>query len=86
RGPQYRPGIFWTTEEQRDLALDAVGRIEVELGRPVRVEVTRAGTFYPAEDYHQGYAERNPLRYRMYRAGSGRDQTLDRIWGSGDKH
>jgi len=83
RGNQYRPVIFYHDEEQKRLAeasrdaLAASGRFSA----PLAVAIVPASDFYPAEEYHQGYAEKNPLRYRYYRFGSGRDQFLQRIWG-----
>jgi len=84
-GSQYRSGIFYNSEEQRKLAekskrvMDESGRF----GAPIVTEITAAGTFYPAEDYHQDYYKRNPIRYKYYRFGSGRDQYLKKIWGKG---
>ena len=48
---------------------------------PVRTEITKAGTFWPAEDYHQDYYKNNPLRYTYYRHGCGRDKTIEQVWG-----
>ena len=85
RGPQYRAAVFYTDEEQRRAAersreeLNRSGRFP----RPVVTEILPAGPFYPAEDYHQDYARRNPLRYGYYRRGSGRDRFLNRAWGDG---
>jgi len=82
RGTQYRPVIFYHDEEQKRLAeasrdaLAASGRFK----QPIVVDIVPASIFYPAEDYHQDYAEKNPLRYRYYRFSSGRDQFLQRIW------
>lgn len=82
RGSSYRPAIFYHSEEQRLAAekskreLDASGRFE----RPIAVAIEAAKPFYPAEDYHQGYHRTNPLRYKLYRSGSGRDAFLKRHW------
>jgi len=84
RGSQYRPVIFYHDAEQKRLAeasrdaLLASGRFD----RPIVVDIVPASTFYPAEDYHQDYADKNPIRYRYYRFNSGRDQFLERVWGS----
>jgi len=83
RGSQYRPVIFYHSEEQKRLA-EASRDALVASGRfkgPIVVDIVPASEFYAAEDYHQDYAEKNPLRYRYYRFGSGRDQFLQRIWG-----
>uniref|UniRef100_A0A7V6DP16 Multifunctional fusion protein n=1 Tax=Desulfobacca acetoxidans TaxID=60893 RepID=A0A7V6DP16_9BACT len=83
RGPQYRSVIFYHNEEQQRLAeeskaaLAASGRFK----KPIVTEILPAGTFYPAEQYHQDYARRNPVRYKYYRWNSGRDQFLEKAWG-----
>jgi peptide-methionine (S)-S-oxide reductase len=81
RGPQYRPAIFYVNDEQRKLAEKTAKQVEEEKGKKVEVEITEASTFWPAEDYHQEYYEKNPLRYKFYKAGSGRDNRLDEVWG-----
>ncbi len=83
KGSQYRTGIFYHTEEQRRLAEESKEKLESEdrFGAPIVTEITRAAQFYPAEKYHQGYCRLRPMHYSMYRAGSGRDEYLDQIWG-----
>lgn len=82
RGSQYRTAVFYHDEEQKRLAeaskndLDASGRFQ----KPVVTPILPAGPFFRAEDYHQGYSNRNPLRYRYYRSASGRDSFLERTW------
>ncbi len=82
RGSQYRSAIFYNDEEQRQLAersrreLESSGRFE----KPIVTEIIRFSKFYPAEDYHQGYSKKNPLRYAYYRFHSGRDQFLAKVW------
>ena len=82
-GPQYRSGIFYLDEEQKRLA--KASRAGIEKSKPFKgeivTEITRAGTFWPAEDYHQDYYLKNPLRYKYYRAGCGRDARLTELWG-----
>lgn len=83
RGPQYRPAIFYHSDEQRRQA-EASKQALAHSGRfakPIVVPVLPAGKFYPAEAYHQKYYQTCPLRYQLYRQGSGRDQFLARIWG-----
>jgi peptide methionine sulfoxide reductase msrA/msrB len=83
RGSQYRTAIFYHSEEQRMLAekslkeMDMSGRYE----KPVVTVIRPAETFYRAEEYHQDYYKKNPVRYKVYRYFSGRDKYLDRVWG-----
>ncbi len=82
RGSQYRSVIFYAGPEQHQLA-EASKRDLGESGRfakPIATEILPLGTFYPAEEYHQDYYKKNPLRYNFYRSGSGRDQFLDMVW------
>ena len=83
RGSQYRSAIFYLDERQRALAEASRRELEASgpFGEPIVTEITAAGTFYPAEEYHQDYYEKNPLRYKFYRYGCGRDQRLQELWG-----
>jgi peptide-methionine (S)-S-oxide reductase len=88
RGDQYRTAIFVHDEEQRRLA-EASKQALVDSGRfeqPIVTEIVGAGPFYPAEDYHQDYYEKNPLRYKFYRWNCGRDQRLADVWGDQPTH
>lgn len=84
RGEQYRTAIFVHDAAQRSAAeaskaaLDAAKR----LPGPVVTPILAASAFYPAEEYHQDYWKKNPLRYRYYRGGCGRDERLKELWGS----
>ncbi|MBU2550573.1 MAG: peptide-methionine (R)-S-oxide reductase MsrB [Proteobacteria bacterium] len=83
RGSQYRSAVFYQTDEERRLA-EASREVLEKSGRfskPVVTEIRKAGPFYPAEDYHQDYYSRNPIRYKYYRFRSGRDQFLQEAWG-----
>ena len=83
RGSQYRSAVFYLDEEQRHLA-EASKKKLAESGifeSPIVTEVVPATAFYPAEDYHQGYSHSNPLRYSLYRQGSGRARFIERVWG-----
>lgn len=82
-GSQYRTAIFYHDETQERLALESGARWEKsgKFGKPIVTEIVPAGIFYPAEEYHQDYYKKNPLRYKFYRFNSGRDQYLKRIWG-----
>ncbi|MFA5181631.1 MAG: peptide-methionine (S)-S-oxide reductase MsrA [Syntrophales bacterium] len=84
RGSQYRSVIFYHDDDQRQAAekskevLNRSGRFN----KPVTTEILPFGKFYEAEEYHQDYYRENPLRYKYYRHGSGRDQFLEKVWGS----
>ncbi|MDH4264323.1 MAG: peptide-methionine (S)-S-oxide reductase MsrA, partial [Deltaproteobacteria bacterium] len=83
RGSQYRSVIFYPNEEQKRLAekskeeLNKSGKFD----KPIVTEIIPFKKFYEAEDYHQDYYKKNPLRYKYYRYASGRDQFLDKVWG-----
>jgi peptide-methionine (S)-S-oxide reductase len=87
-GHQYRAAIFYRGEEQRKAAL--LSKAALERNRPFREPVVTgivpATEFYPAEEYHQHYYKKNPLRYSYYRSGCGRDKRLKELWGSGAGH
>ncbi|TVY09804.1 peptide-methionine (S)-S-oxide reductase MsrA [Paenibacillus cremeus] len=82
RGASYRTEIFYHTERQRELAeqskqaLAASGRFD----KPIVTEITAAGPFYPAEEYHQNYHRKNPAHYKEDREKSGRDAFLEKHW------
>jgi len=86
-GTQYRTAIFYHTEEQKRLAeaskqeLATSGRFT----KPIVTEIVSASDFYPAEDYHQDYYQKNPIRYKYYRHGCGRDAVLEGIWGKAEE-
>jgi peptide-methionine (S)-S-oxide reductase len=85
RGSSYRPVIFPRGEEQLREARASLQAAARELGRPaaaLRVQIRPLQAFWPAEAYHQNYAELNAVRYRYYRWACGRDRRLDAIWGS----
>jgi len=83
-GNQYRSAIFYHTEEQRRLAEQSVRELEKNkpFKEPIVTELVPATEFYPAEEYHQHYYKKNPLRYKYYRYSCGRDQRLQELWGS----
>jgi peptide-methionine (S)-S-oxide reductase len=81
RGSEYRTAIFYHSDEQRRRAEASRERIQRTLGRPVVTEIASVGTFYAAEDYHQDYSSKNPIRYSFYRWTCGRDNRLDEVWG-----
>ena len=84
-GSQYRAGIFAHDETQRRLAEETKRAVAERLGKPVVTEVAAAARFWPAEEYHQDYYKKNPLRYSLYRASCGRDQRLEALWGPAPK-
>jgi len=79
-GSQYRPGIYFLNAEQEALAKESKINIAKFLGVPILTEIEKAGTFYHAEDYHQDYYKKNPIRYKYYRFNCGRDQRLQKLW------
>ena len=81
RGNTYSTAIFYQGEEQKKLAEESKIQIEKKLGKSVVTAIRPAVTFYPAEDYHQDYYQKNPLRYKYYRYSCGRDQRLEQLWG-----
>ena len=86
RGSQYRAGIFYHNADQERLARATKRLLEESglFGDPIVTEVAPATTFYPAEEYHQDYYQKNPLRYRVYRFWCGRDGRLKKVWGDSD--
>jgi len=82
RGTQYTTAIFYHDEQQKRLAEASKERVEKQLGKPVATVIRPAEEFYPAEDYHQDYYEKNPLRYKFYRLSCGRDHRLEQLWGA----
>ncbi len=82
RGSQYRTGIYYHDDEQRQLAeaskqaLEASGKFD----KPIATEIKAASEFYEAEDYHQDYYKTHPTRYKMYKVGSGREQYIEKTW------
>lgn len=87
-GDQYRSAIFYNTEEQRRVSRQSKGALEKSkpFKEPVVTEISPAGVFYPAEEYHQQYYRKNPIRYAYYRNGCGRDERLKQLWGSAAGH
>jgi methionine-S-sulfoxide reductase len=82
-GTQYRSAIFYHNEEQKRQAEISKEKIQKsgKFSKPIVTEIAAASTFYPAEDYHQGYYQKCPLRYQAYHAGSGRESFIEKLWG-----
>lgn len=86
RGSQYRAAIFYHDETQKRLAEDS--KKALQKSKPFKelivTEIVPAGAFYPAEEYHQNFYEKNPIRYRVYKYNCGRAQRLQELWGKKD--
>ena len=82
-GSQYRSGIYWQTEVERKAAEESRD-VLLKSGRfkEIHTEIKAASIFYPAEEYHQDYYKKNPVRYSYYRNGCGRDARLQQLWGA----
>ena len=82
-GSQYRTAIFYHDEEQKQLAEAAKAKLQQDkpFQGEIVTEIVPAEEFYAAEEYHQDYATKNPIRYKFYRTGCGRDQRLKQLWG-----
>ena len=82
-GSQYRSAIFYHDETQRNLA--EISKMALVKSKPFKgeivTEITKASEFYPAEGYHQDYYQKNPVRYKFYKTGCGREARLKELWG-----
>lgn len=76
-GTQYRTAVFYHSDEQKRLAEDSRTTLPFDA---IFTEIVPAETFYPAEDYHQKFYQKSPLRYEMYKKGSGRAERLQQLW------
>lgn len=88
RGNQYRPGIFYESPAQKKIAEASKAKLE-KSGRfksRIVTEITPLAKYYRAEEYHQHYFKKKPDHYKAYRSGSGRDQFIQKIWGTAPKH
>lgn len=83
RGSSYKSAIFYHNEEQKRLAEESKKKLEQSgrFDKPIITEIRPAAPFYRAEEYHQDYWKKNPIRYKFYRYNSGRDQFLAKVWG-----
>ena len=80
-GNQYRSAIFHGSDEEKAEAEASLAAVAARFDNPIATTLEPAGTFYPAEEYHQDYYRKNPIRYKYYRTGCGRDARLKAIWG-----
>lgn len=87
RGKQYKTAIFYLNKNQKGLAEKSKENLNKSgiFHKPIVTEIRKAGKFYSAEDYHQDFYKKNPLRYKMYRFGSGRDRFLESVWAKKQK-
>ncbi len=87
RGPQYRSAIFYHNEQQKKIAELSKKVLDEskKFTKPIVTEIMPATTFYAAEEYHQDYKTKNPIRYKFYRFNSGRDQFLEKQWGKNNQ-
>lgn len=86
RGSQYRTAIFYHDDEQKRLAERSRQAVIESTGfKAIATEITAASAFYPAEEYHQDYYKKNPVRYKYYRYSCGRDKRLKELWGETGK-
>jgi peptide-methionine (S)-S-oxide reductase len=81
RGSTYRTAVFYHDAGQQRLAEASKAAVGQKLKRALATEIRAAGEFYAAEEYHQDYYRKNPLRYKFYRYNCGRDQRLEALWG-----
>ncbi|MES2664404.1 MAG: peptide-methionine (S)-S-oxide reductase MsrA [Pseudomonadota bacterium] len=81
RGDQYRSGIFYSNDEEKKIAENSREQIGKKLNQKIATEILPTKEFYPAEDYHQDYYQKNPIRYKFYRGSCGRDNRLNNLWG-----
>ncbi len=82
RGSQYKTAIFYFDEKQKEIAEESKKNIAelFEFDVPIATKILKAGKFYPAEDYHHRYFEKNPFRYNAYKAASGRTKYIEKTW------
>lgn len=81
-GSQYRPAIFVRNDAERKQAEASKKKVEAALKKPIYTEISAAGPFYAAEEYHQDFYTKSPTKYKFYRWNCGRDQRIEQIWGS----
>ena len=80
RGSPYFTAIFYSDEDQQKLATESLNKVAEKLNAKIATKLIPADSFYSAEDYHQEYSKKNPLRYQMYKQASRRDEILNKLW------
>jgi peptide-methionine (S)-S-oxide reductase len=86
RGPQYRSAVFVADAQEEAVARREKARLEKSMSMRIVTEILPLAEFYVAEEYHQDYYQKNPLRYHYYRSACGRDRRLKQIWGAEAGH
>ena len=83
RGPGYAPAFYYADDSERQVIEEVIAEVDASgvYEKPLAVEVLPRPTFWPAEEYHQNYSEVHPVRYGLYRTGSGREQFITKYWG-----
>ena len=81
KGDQYKAAVFYSNETEKAAAEASLKKTAVELGQDVATEIVPFKKFWAAEDYHQDYYKKNPIRYKFYRGSCGRDERLKEVWG-----
>jgi peptide-methionine (S)-S-oxide reductase len=84
-GSQYRTALFYHDETQKRLAEQTKKVLQGRFKQPIATEIVAASQFYPAEEYHQDFHLKNPMRYQLYLAGCGRERRLQEVWGNEKK-
>lgn len=86
KGSQYKTAIFYQDDEQKKIAERSKEKLSGsgKFNKPIVTEIIKASKFYPAEEYHQDYHKKNPVRYQMYKKGSGREDFIKKTWGKKD--
>ena len=84
RGNSYRTAIFVHDKQQREIAVETRSAVAARFATVIATQVIDATEFYPAEEYHQDYYQKNPIRYTYYRRGCRRDARLAQLWGPGE--
>lgn len=82
KGEQYTNGIYYSDEKEKMIIEKSLKQMKEKFkGKEIVTFVKKAGVFYPAEEYHQDYYKKNPVRYKFYRYNCGRDKRLEEVWG-----
>ena len=83
RGSQYRSAVFFQTDEEKRMSDTSKQAIEQSkrFTEPIVTQIVMASQFYPAEEYHQDFYKKNPIRYKFYKYNCGRAQRLEELWG-----